>query len=42
MKYCPFCGAGVHSGAVSFCSECGKKLVTAQKPCPHAPKADPD
>jgi uncharacterized Zn finger protein (UPF0148 family) len=24
MKYCPYCGAEVNDGAVSFCSECGK------------------
>ena len=26
MKYCPYCGAGLADGAVSFCSECGKKI----------------
>ena len=26
MKYCPYCGAGITDGAVSFCSECGKPL----------------
>lgn len=26
MKYCPFCGADLHDGAVSFCPECGKSL----------------
>lgn len=36
MKYCPFCGAGVHSGAVSFCSECGKKLPVAGQNAPEA------
>lgn len=24
MKYCPYCGAEVNDGTVSFCSECGK------------------
>lgn len=27
MKYCPYCGAELHSGAVSYCSACGKKLA---------------
>jgi len=27
MKYCPYCGAALMGGAVSFCSECGKKLL---------------
>ena len=27
MKYCPYCGAELHSGAVSYCSSCGKKLA---------------
>ena len=26
MKYCPFCGADLHNGAVSFCHECVKSL----------------
>lgn len=26
MKYCPYCGAGLPNGAVSFCPECGKAL----------------
>lgn len=26
MKYCPYCGADVLSGSVSFCAECGKAL----------------
>ncbi len=30
MKYCPYCGAGVIDGTVSFCAECGKALP-AQK-----------
>lgn len=31
MKYCPYCGAVLLDGTVSFCSECGKAL-----PCEHA------
>ena len=26
MKYCPYCGASIPEGSVSFCVECGKKL----------------
>lgn len=26
MKYCPYCGAVLLDGTVSFCSECGKAL----------------
>lgn len=26
MKYCPYCGAGLPDGAVSFCPECGNVL----------------
>ena len=26
MKYCPYCGADILSGKVSFCSECGKSI----------------
>ena len=29
MKYCPYCGTEVINGAVSYCSECGKKLPVA-------------
>ena len=31
MKYCPYCGASIASidGAVSFCTECGKKIVSS-------------
>lgn len=28
MKYCPYCGANLVDGTVSFCQECGKKLNT--------------
>ena len=27
MKYCPYCGAEIVNGAVSFCSECGGSLT---------------
>ena len=26
MKYCPYCGANLLCGTVSFCSECGKSI----------------
>lgn len=26
MKFCPYCGASLVGGAVSFCTECGKPL----------------
>lgn len=26
MKYCPYCGANLIDGSVSFCSECGKSI----------------
>ena len=31
MKYCPYCGAGLPDGAVSFCSECGNALPGEKK-----------
>ena len=30
MKYCPFCGAELLPGALSFCPECGEALPTYQ------------
>ena len=30
MKYCPYCGADLIEGAVSFCAECGKELPPAK------------
>ena len=32
MKYCPYCGAALMGSAVSFCSECGKKLLKKSRP----------
>ena len=33
MKYCPYCGAEILSGAFSFCPSCGESLpVLAQPP----------
>ena len=26
MKYCPYCGADILNGSVSFCAECGESL----------------
>lgn len=34
MKYCPYCGASLPDGAVSFCMECGGQLPGM--PEPHA------
>lgn len=31
MKYCPYCGAGLPDGAVSFCPECGNVLPGGKK-----------
>lgn len=31
MKYCPYCGAVLVDGAVSFCAECGKALPVSEK-----------
>lgn len=31
MKYCPYCGAVLVDGAVSFCVECGKALPVSEK-----------
>ena len=31
MKYCPYCGADVLNGSVSFCTECGEALNDATK-----------
>ena len=30
MKYCPYCGAELVSGALSFCPECGEALPAPQ------------
>ena len=32
MKYCPYCGASLLGGAVSFCAECGKKIPEQTEP----------
>ena len=31
MKYCPYCGAGLPDGTVSFCPECGNVLPGEKK-----------
>ena len=41
MKYCPYCGAALAGGAVSFCAECGKAMPSPKKasePVRHAPQ----
>ena len=38
MKYCPYCGAEILSGAFSFCPSCGESLpVLAQAAAEKAP-----
>ena len=32
MEYCPFCGAELMSGTVSFCSACGSRLRNPDEP----------
>lgn len=34
MKFCGYCGASLEDSALSFCPECGKQLVPAQKQGP--------
>lgn len=41
MKYCPYCGADLIEGAVSFCAECGKQLP-AGKVQKDKPKEKPE
>lgn len=31
MKYCPYCGAEIQSGAFSFCPECGNPLSGSEE-----------
>ncbi len=31
MKYCPYCGAEILSGAFSFCPECGGSLSVLEE-----------
>ena len=38
MKYCPFCGAELLPGALSFCPECGEALPASQASV-HGPAA---
>ena len=32
MKYCPYCGAEILSGAFSFCPSCGESLLVLEQP----------
>lgn len=34
MKFCPYCGASLIGGAVSFCTECGRPLPGSGQPEP--------
>ena len=38
MKYCPYCGATIFGGAVSFCMECGKKLPSSASHAEQVPE----
>lgn len=40
MKYCPYCGADLVDGTVSFCQECGKKLNTTPNAAQDEPKKE--
>lgn len=40
MKYCPYCGADLVDGTVSFCQECGKKLNATQCAAQDEPKKE--
>lgn len=45
MKYCPYCGAALPDGAVSFCPECGENLpnMTEEREKKHEqPATSPD
>lgn len=41
MKFCPYCGASLMGGAVSFCVECGKHLPTRETKSVRSPPAKP-
>lgn len=36
MKYCPYCGASLMGGAVSFCAECGAALPQVSEKAKHS------
>lgn len=40
MKFCPYCGADLVDGTVSFCPECGKKLNTTPNAAQDEPKKE--
>ena len=37
MKYCPYCGAAIIGGAVSFCAECGNEIQPQEEDGPVEP-----
>lgn len=41
MKFCPYCGASLVGGAVSFCAECGKPLPEKDRKTAAAKTARP-
>ena len=34
MKYCPYCGATLMGGAVSYCAECGNEINSLENDVP--------
>lgn len=41
MKYCPYCGAEILSGAFSFCPSCGESLQVLAQPAAEKPPGKP-
>lgn len=41
MKYCPYCGAEILSGAFSFCPSCGESLPVLAQPVAEKPPGKP-
>lgn len=41
MKYCPYCGAEILSGAFSFCPSCGESLPVLAQPVAEKPLGKP-
>lgn len=42
MKYCPYCGADLPDGAISFCAECGKTLPEPTEKAPAKETVKPE
>ena len=41
VKYCPYCGAEIASGAFSFCPSCGESLPVLEQPATEQPLENP-